>query len=53
MGEEFDPNRHEALMHMPLEGNHTTTVISAVMQKGVRLHDRVLRPARVGVAEPA
>ncbi|MFP5415562.1 MAG: nucleotide exchange factor GrpE [Actinomycetes bacterium] len=52
VGEEFDPNRHEALMHMPLEGNHTTTVISAVMQKGVMLGDRVVRPARVGVDDP-
>lgn len=51
VGEPFDPNVHEALMHLPLEGVEVTTV-SAVMQKGVRLNDRVLRPARVGVAEP-
>lgn len=52
VGEEFDPHRHEALMHMPIEGDHTTTVISAVLQKGVQLGDHVIRPARVGVAEP-
>ena len=51
VGESFDPNVHEALMHMPMAGVEVTTV-SAVMQKGVRLNDRVLRPARVGVAEP-
>lgn len=51
VGEAFDPNVHEALMHMPMAGVEVTTV-SAVMQKGVRLNDRVLRPARVGVAEP-
>ena len=51
VGEEFDPNVHEALMHVPMPGVEVTTV-SAVMQKGVRLNDRVLRPARVGVAEP-
>ena len=53
VGEEFDPNVHEALMHMPLEGDHTTTVVSAVIQKGIRLGDRIVRPARVGVADPA
>lgn len=52
VGEEFDPMVHEALMHMPLEGDHTTTVVSAVLQKGIRLGDRVIRPARVGVADP-
>ena len=51
VGEEFDPNVHDALMQVPMEGIEVTTV-SAVMQKGVRLNDRVLRPARVGVAEP-
>ena len=51
VGEPFDPNIHEALMHVPLAGVEVATV-SAIMQKGVRLNDRVLRPARVGVAEP-
>lgn len=56
VGEEFDPHLHEALMHMPLpEGiaASETTVVSAVLQKGVKLGDRVIRPARVGVADPA
>ena len=52
VGEEFDPHLHEALMQVPLEGDHTTTVISAVMQKGIQMGDRVVRPARVGVADP-
>ena len=54
VGEPFDPQVHEALMQMPYPGEDeiTETVISAVMQKGVRLNDRVLRPARVGVADP-
>lgn len=51
VGEPFDPNVHEALMHVPMEGVEVATV-SAIMQKGVMLNDRVLRPARVGVAEP-
>ena len=54
VGEVFDPQLHEALMHMPYPGEDeiTDTVVSAVMQKGVKLNDRVLRPARVGVADP-
>ena len=52
VGDEFDPNVHEALMEVPYEGDHDVTVVSSVMQKGVRLHDRVLRPARVGVSNP-
>ncbi|WP_415119657.1 nucleotide exchange factor GrpE [Micropruina sp.] len=51
VGDAFDPTIHEALMHVPLPDVEVTTV-SAVMQKGVRLDDRVIRPARVGVAEP-
>lgn len=53
VGEEFDPQVHEALMQMPYEGGAVSVAtISAVMQRGVRLNDRVLRPARVGVANP-
>ncbi|WP_235750550.1 nucleotide exchange factor GrpE [Nigerium massiliense] len=52
VGEPFDPTIHEALMQVPAEGDHDVTVVSAVMQKGVRLADRIVRPARVGVADP-
>jgi molecular chaperone GrpE len=52
VGEEFDPQVHEALMQLPAEGEITVPTISAVMQRGVKLNDRVLRPARVGVANP-
>lgn len=51
VGDEFDPHRHEALMHQPLPGA-TTTCVSAVMQQGYQLGDRVLRPARVAVSDP-
>jgi molecular chaperone GrpE len=50
VGDEFDPQVHEALMQMPYEGETQGPVVAAVMQKGVRLNGRVLRPARVGVA---
>ena len=52
VGEEFDPQVHEALMQMPIEVDITVPTVSAVMQRGVKLNDRVLRPARVGVANP-
>jgi molecular chaperone GrpE len=45
----FDPNIHEALLSQP-SGAEEGTVIE-VVQKGYRLGDRVLRPARVVVAE--
>ena len=39
-------------MQMPIETAIAVPTISAVMQRGVKLNDRVLRPARVGVATP-
>jgi molecular chaperone GrpE len=50
-GDPFDPQIHEALMQMPMAGI-TVTTCAEVMQVGYKLHDRVLRPARVAVAEP-
>jgi molecular chaperone GrpE len=53
-GEEFDPAVHEALMHTEAdlpEGTLTTTVVQ-VLQPGYRTGDRVLRAARVAVADP-
>ena len=46
----FDPHVHEALLSQPSEGAESGTVLQ-VLQKGYRLGDRVLRPARVIVAE--
>jgi molecular chaperone GrpE len=46
----FDPHVHEALLSQPAEGAAQGDVIQ-VLQKGYRLGDRVLRPARVIVAE--
>lgn len=51
-GDEFDPNIHDALMHNPKEGVETD-VIDVVMQPGYRVGEKVVRPARVGVAGPA
>ncbi|ACU85060.1 molecular chaperone GrpE (heat shock protein) [Brachybacterium faecium DSM 4810] len=52
VGEEFDPNLHEALMHEDAEDVETPT-ISLVMQPGYAMNDRILRPARVGTRGPA
>ena len=46
----FDPHRHEALLQQPSEEPEGTVL--AILQKGWRLGDRVLRPARVVVAGP-
>ena len=46
----FDPHVHEALLAQPGEGAEPGSVLQ-VVQKGYRLGDRVLRPARVVVAE--
>jgi molecular chaperone GrpE len=49
-GERFDPQRHEALQKIAVEGAETGTVVE-VMQNGYRLGDQLIRPARVVVAE--
>ena len=48
-GEKFDPNQHEALSTMPVEGAEPGVVVE-VVQKGYRLDDQLLRPARVVVS---
>lgn len=47
-GEEFDPERHEAVQH---EGDGTKPVIGSVLRRGYQLGDRVLRHALVGVVD--
>lgn len=49
VGEEFDPNFHEAVMQTPTSEQPEHTII-AELQKGYKLGDRVLRPALVNVA---
>jgi molecular chaperone GrpE len=46
----FDPHVHEALLAQPAEGRVSGEILD-VVQKGYRLGDRVLRPARVVVAQ--
>jgi molecular chaperone GrpE len=49
-GEKFDPMAHEALSTQPVEGTESGTVVE-VLQKGYRLGDQLVRPARVVVSE--
>jgi molecular chaperone GrpE len=46
----FDPHQHEALLAQPSDAEEGSVI--DVVQKGYRLGDRVLRPARVVVAAP-
>jgi molecular chaperone GrpE len=46
----FDPHVHEALLAQPAEDREHGDVLD-VMQKGYKLGDRVVRPARVIVVE--
>jgi molecular chaperone GrpE len=50
-GDPFDPHIHEALMHAHAEGITGPTCVE-ILQPGYRVQDKVLRPARVAVAEP-
>lgn len=49
VGETFDPNLHEAVMHIEDE-NLPENSIAAVLQKGYQYGDTVIRPAMVQVA---
>jgi molecular chaperone GrpE len=48
-GERFDPQMHEAIAQMPVDGAESGTVVE-VYQRGYRLGEVVIRPARVVVA---
>ena len=57
-GEAFDPTRHEALLHAEWDDSITpedaeaTTIVQA-LQPGYRAGERIIRPARVSVADPS
>ncbi|XP_023005485.1 grpE protein homolog 2, mitochondrial-like isoform X3 [Cucurbita maxima] len=46
--EPFDPHRHNAVFQVP-DGSKPPGTVAAVLKKGYMLHERVLRPAEVGV----
>ena len=49
-GEKFDPNFHEAMFEAPGTGAEAGTIIE-VIEAGYRIGERLLRPARVGIAK--
>jgi len=49
-GEDFDPNLHEAISQQETTEAEPGTVVEQV-QRGYRLHERLVRPARVVVAK--
>jgi molecular chaperone GrpE len=49
VGERFDPTVHEALSTRPQDGAEPGVVLD-VVQKGYRMSDTVVRPARVVVS---
>jgi molecular chaperone GrpE len=51
-GEEFDPEKHQAIA-LEAVSDHDKPVVLEDYQKGYRLHDRILRPAKVKVSQPA
>ncbi len=50
-GDPFDPHIHEALLHAHADDIDGPTCVE-ILQPGYRIGDRILRPARVAVAEP-
>jgi molecular chaperone GrpE len=50
IGEAFDPNRHQAMFEVP-DDQHPDGTVVTVVQPGYLHHDRLLRPALVGVAK--
>lgn len=51
VGDRFDPTRHDALMHA-YSDDVTETTCTQVFSPGYQLGERVLRPAKVAVADP-
>ncbi len=52
VGDPFDPHVHDALLHVSVPGYDVESV-AQVIQQGYKLKDKVLRPARVAVADPS
>lgn len=50
MNGKFDPNEHEALFQQEVEGKEPGTIV-VVSKVGYKLHERIVRPALVGVAK--
>src|SRR5262245_19167188 len=51
LGQPFDPNKHQAIQTRPAAGGSPPHTVAHVVQQGFMIHDRVLRPAAVIVAQ--
>jgi molecular chaperone GrpE len=49
LGQKFDPNFHEVMFEA--ESDKPAGTVVQVIEQGYTIHDRLLRPARVGVAK--
>jgi molecular chaperone GrpE len=50
-GQPFDPNLHQAIQQVPTPGKPPLTVLNE-LERGFRMHDRVVRPSMVIVSAP-
>ncbi len=51
LGEQFDPNLHNAVMQVKVKDADKANMIIEVMQKGFRMGDRIIRHSVVKVAK--
>jgi molecular chaperone GrpE len=51
LGQPFDPMKHQAIQTQPAGKGQQPNAVAQVVQKGFMIHDRVLRPAAVIVAQ--
>lgn len=51
VGEEFDPEKHEAMLQVPLEEGKVDNTVVQELQRGYKFKGKVIRPARVSVAK--
>ena len=50
-GQKFDPHRHQAISMVDVGADAEPNTVVQVLQKGYKLHERVIRPALVTVAK--
>ncbi|QDT53292.1 heat shock protein GrpE [Caulifigura coniformis] len=51
LGQPFDPNLHEAITQIPTADQPPMSVVLEA-ERGYQMHDRIVRPSKVGVAVP-
>ncbi|NPV26863.1 MAG: nucleotide exchange factor GrpE [Firmicutes bacterium] len=51
VGEEFNPQKHEALMQVPADEKYPDNTVVEELQKGYAFKGKIIRPARVKVAK--